>query len=179
MKTVALIGGVACASFATHTPPLDSRLRGNDELRGRNDECEGIPTNAGMTNSVAGTVHPGSESGTCFRTNRSCRLVPAHQGMKMGPGRWKCLGVVGATLPLWIPAPYRGTGHAFDRRNDGTGDWWDSEALSKPSNTIFVPITYRFTISASSLLLCSPTGASGRLPVSLPGPPPLRRPLRR
>ena len=38
MKTVALIGGVACASFATHTPPLDSRLRGNDELRGRNDE---------------------------------------------------------------------------------------------------------------------------------------------
>ena len=47
-----------------------SRLRGNDELRGRNDECEGIPTNAGMTNSVAGTVHPGSESGTCFRTNR-------------------------------------------------------------------------------------------------------------
>ena len=36
----------------------------------------------------------------------------------MRPGRWKCLGVVGATLPLWIPAPYRGTGHAFDRRND-------------------------------------------------------------
>ena len=27
-----------CGSFATHTPPLDSRLRGNDELRGRNDE---------------------------------------------------------------------------------------------------------------------------------------------
>ena len=22
-----------------------------------------------MTNSVAGTIHPGSESGTCFRTN--------------------------------------------------------------------------------------------------------------
>ena len=49
-------------------------------------------------------IHPGSESGTCFRTNRSCRLVPAHQGMKMRPGRWKCLGVFGATLPLWIPA---------------------------------------------------------------------------
>ena len=31
-----------------------------------NDECEGIPTDAGMTNSVAGTIHPGSE---CFRTN--------------------------------------------------------------------------------------------------------------
>ena len=27
-------------------------------------------------------VHPGSESGTCFRTNRPCRLPPAHQGMK-------------------------------------------------------------------------------------------------
>ena len=27
-------------------------------------------------------AHPGSESGTCFRTNRSCRLPPAHQGMK-------------------------------------------------------------------------------------------------
>ncbi len=51
-----------------------------------------------------GTIQPGSESGTCFRTNRPCRLVPAHQGMKMRPGRWKCLGVVGATLPLWIPA---------------------------------------------------------------------------
>ena len=38
MKTEVLTGGVACASFATHTPPLDSRLRGNDELRGRNDE---------------------------------------------------------------------------------------------------------------------------------------------
>ena len=27
-------------------------------------------------------AHPGSESGTCFRTDRSCRLAPAHQGMK-------------------------------------------------------------------------------------------------
>ena len=27
-------------------------------------------------------AHPGSESGTCFHSNRSCRLVPAHQGMK-------------------------------------------------------------------------------------------------
>ena len=33
---------------------------------------------------VTGTIHPGSESGTCFRTNRSCRLPPAHQGMKSG-----------------------------------------------------------------------------------------------
>ena len=54
-------------------------------------------------------AHPGSESGTCFHSNRSCRLVPAHQGMKMRPGRWTCLGVVGATLPLWIPASARMT----------------------------------------------------------------------
>ena len=27
-------------------------------------------------------AHPGSESGTCFHSNRSCRLVPAHRGMK-------------------------------------------------------------------------------------------------
>ena len=55
----------------THTSPLDSRFRGNDELRGRHDECEGIPTDAGMTRPtvVTGTIHPGSESGTCFRTN--------------------------------------------------------------------------------------------------------------
>ena len=32
-------------------------------------------------------AHPGSESGTCFRTNRSCRLSPAHQGVKIG-----CIG---------------------------------------------------------------------------------------
>ena len=31
-------------------------------------------------------AHPGSESGTCFRTDRSCRLAPAHQGMK--PAWW-------------------------------------------------------------------------------------------
>ena len=35
----------------------------------------------------AGTIHPGSESGTCFRSNCSCRLVPAHRGVKMGSGR--------------------------------------------------------------------------------------------
>ena len=29
-------------------------------------------------------AHPGSESGMCFRSNRSCLLSPAHQVMKMG-----------------------------------------------------------------------------------------------
>ena len=34
-----------------------------------NDECEGIPTDAGMTRPtvVTANIHPGSESGTCFR----------------------------------------------------------------------------------------------------------------
>ena len=55
----------------TRTSPLDSRLRGNDDLGGRNDECEGISTDAGMTRPtvVTANIHPGSESGTCFRTN--------------------------------------------------------------------------------------------------------------
>ena len=46
-------------------------------------------------------AHPGSESGTCFRTNRSCWLAPAHQGVKKGSG------VVCAThpAPSWGRAP--------------------------------------------------------------------------
>ena len=39
-----LTGAGVCGSFATHTPTLDSGLRRNDELGGRNDECEGIRT---------------------------------------------------------------------------------------------------------------------------------------
>ena len=56
----------------------------------------------------------------------------------MRPGRWKCLGVVGATLPLWIPAPYRGTGQASDRRNDELRGRNDE---GRPRNIIFVPMT--------------------------------------
>ena len=41
VKIKVLIVGVVCGSFATHTPPLDSRLRGNDELGGGNDELGG------------------------------------------------------------------------------------------------------------------------------------------
>ena len=64
-----------------HPSPLDSGLRRNDELG-------------------SGTIHPGSESGTCFRTNRSCRLVPAHQGMKSRScGLVKRIGTVRSATP--------------------------------------------------------------------------------
>ena len=42
-----------------------------------------IPAFAGMTRGVA-RVYAGSESRTCFHSNRSCRLLQAHQGLKMG-----------------------------------------------------------------------------------------------
>ena len=54
-------------------------------------------------------VHPGSESGTCFRTNRSCRLVPAHQGMKS-----RSCGLVPriGTVDSATPHPDPSGGHA-------------------------------------------------------------------
>ena len=64
--------------------------------------------------------HPGSESGTCFRTNRSCRLAPPHQGMKTGT----------AHTPL----------DSGLRRNDERGGG-GIQALSRPRNIIFVPMT--------------------------------------
>ena len=46
------------------------------------------PLRAGIE--VDWRAHPGSESGTCFHSNCSCRLGPAHQGMKIGCiGWWK------------------------------------------------------------------------------------------
>ena len=59
MKIEVLTGGGVCGSFATHTPPLDSRFRGNDELGGD------------------------STGTTYFRTNRLMPgCSPAHRGMK-------------------------------------------------------------------------------------------------
>ena len=60
-------------------------------------------------------AHPGSESGTCFRTNRLCWLAPAHQGMKIGCIGWWEISRCHCHNPHlpWIPAPYRGTGQAL------------------------------------------------------------------
>ena len=45
-------------------------------------------------------AHPGSESGTCFRTNRTCRLAPAHQVMKGGSsGLVQRVGTVDSATP--------------------------------------------------------------------------------
>ena len=90
-------------------PPLDSGLRRNDEVGAVVTVAGRPPLPAGrgpapalhfscdpglwlfgrrwLVSPAGAGIHPGSESGTCFRTNRSCRLVPAHQGMKIG-----CIG---------------------------------------------------------------------------------------
>ena len=45
-------------------------------------------------------AHPGSESGTCFRTNRSSRLGLAHQGMKSRScGLVQRIGTAGSATP--------------------------------------------------------------------------------
>ena len=54
--------------------------------------------------------------------------------------------MVGATLPH-LDSRFRENdesvaGDNYFRTNDETGGWWDSEALSKPRNIIFVPIVH-------------------------------------
>ena len=99
---------------------------------------------------------PGSESGTCFHRNRSCRMGPAHQGMKMGARSWKRLGVIGAALPLpldshlrgidevrwWppgggLPHPAQGAhkGHPYGR----LGKWWDAGRFFPSSRGLTPP----------------------------------------
>ena len=85
-------------SFATHTPPLDSGLR-------RNDDWEGF----------AGALESRSRA---FRTNRPCRLRPAHQGMKSRScGLVQRIGTADSATPH--PRPQRGTSpsprEVFDR----------------------------------------------------------------
>ena len=79
-----------------------------------------IPAFAGMTNSggridegmprmanerLPGAVYPRSESGTCFHSNRSWRLAPAHQGMKRGRcGLVRRIGTANSATPLLRPS---------------------------------------------------------------------------
>ena len=80
----------------THTSPLDSGLRRNDELGGDSalvggsvlGHCHNPPRPSGATNWGAGY----------FPTNRSCRLVPAHRGMRIGCiGWWESSSVIATT----------------------------------------------------------------------------------
>ena len=52
------------------------------------------------------SLAPLARAGIYFRTNRPCRLPPAHQGMRSGgAGWWKRFGVISATPATpWIPA---------------------------------------------------------------------------
>ena len=119
MKIEAPVGGRVLVSLPQPTPPLDSRCRGNDE-------CEGIPTEAGMTRPTVVTesipdrspghaVVPIARAGWCRHTK--VRKLGALVG-----------GRVLASLPqpappLWIPAFAGMTnwGAGMTRRTVATG----------------------------------------------------------
>ena len=147
-------GGQAPALHSPLPTPLDSGFRRNDDP-GDSWDSEPLskPSNTifvPMRKSVAG-VYPGSESRTCFHTNRPCRLPPAHQGVKS----WSCglvrrIGAADSATPLLRPSggqapalhsPLPTPLDSGFRRNDDPGDSWDSEALSKRRNIILVPMT--------------------------------------
>ncbi len=96
---------VFAAGFATHTPPLDSRFRGNDELGGDSTgshlfsyqssmpAAAGTPRyekpRCGLDNELARRIldsrfrdELGGDSTHLFSYQSPCRLLPAHRGMK-------------------------------------------------------------------------------------------------
>ena len=74
---------------------------------------------------------PGSESGTCFHSNRSCRLVPAHQGVKIGcNGWWESSSVIATTHTSPLDSRLRGNDE-LRGRNDEIAEWRVSTARSK------------------------------------------------
>ena len=76
-------------------------------------------------------AHPGSESGTCFRTNRSCRLPPAHQGVKSGCiGWWESSSVIATTRTSPLDSRLRGNDE-LGGRNDEIAERRGSTARSK------------------------------------------------
>ena len=63
-------------------------------------------------------AHPGSESGTCFRTNRPCRLAPAHQGMKSRScGSVQRIGTADSASPHPAPAGDKPPRYIFSFRH--------------------------------------------------------------
>ena len=74
-------------------------------------------------------AHPGSESGTRFHSNRSCRLAPARQGMKMRPGLLEVFGC-GWCHPSPLDSRFRGNDE-LRGRNDENAEWRGSTARSK------------------------------------------------
>ena len=67
-----------------------------------------IPASAGMTNGGPG----------CFHSNRACRLVPAHQGMKVGCGSvFPSSGSLTPPHSSWIPA-FAGTNGGRIQRDE-------------------------------------------------------------
>ncbi len=81
-------------------------------------------------------AHPGSESGTCFRTNRPCWLAPAHQGMKIEAlVGGSVLGVIGAAPGFRLPPELRLGGRTDECGGGGI------QALLRLRSIIFVPMT--------------------------------------
>ena len=93
---------------------------------------------AGMTNRGAGVTNGMSLmtnerlSGTvCFHSNRSCRLVPAHQGMKIGCiGWWESSSVIATTRTSPLDSRLR-RNDELGGRNDEIAEWRGSTARSK------------------------------------------------
>ncbi len=83
--------------------------------------------------------HPGSESGTCFHRNRSCRLAPAHQGMKSRScGLVQRIGTVDSAEPH--PGPSGGQAPRLAKSSTAQG----------PVHSSFLAIDHGSTIRRGS-----------------------------
>ncbi len=84
--------------------------------------------------SPAGTgIHPGSESGTCFPTNRPCRLPPEHEGTTMGAaGWWKCSSAYVSGLAD-LDSGFRRNDELGDRNDEARRGHLDAQASLEPS----------------------------------------------
>ncbi len=81
-----------------------------------------IPASARMTNSESGDNY--------FRTNRPCRMAPAHQGVKIGCiGWWESSSVIATTRTSPLDSGFRGNDE-FGGRNDEIAEWRGSTARS-------------------------------------------------